>query len=83
MRRSPFDDDPEPKTDVKKHLRKERLANPAQLTTFTAVSSVIEIMTDSGLDIKYLHMAEPYLKFLAQPSEPNSLFVPNLLLLLL
>lgn len=69
MRRNAFDDDFEPKTEAKKQLRKERLANPAQLTTFTAVSSVIEIMTDSGLDIKYLHMAEPYLKFLAQQQQ--------------
>ena len=69
MRRNVFDVDFEPKTDLQKQLRKERLANPAQLTTFTAVGSVIEIMKDSGLDPKYLKMAEPYLTFLAQQQQ--------------
>ena len=69
MRRNVFDDDFKPKANVKKQLRKERLANPTHLTTYNAVGSVIEIMKDSGLKARYLHMAEPYLEFLAQQQQ--------------
>ena len=69
MRRSVFDGDFEPKAEVKKQLRNERLANPAKLTTFLAVGSVIEIMKDSGLAVEYLQMAEPYLDFLAKQQQ--------------
>ena len=69
MRRSVFDDDFEPKPEVKKQLRSERLANPEQLTSFSAVGSVIEIMRDSALAAEYLQMAEPYLDFLAKQQQ--------------
>ena len=69
MRRNVFDDDFEPKPEVKKQLRSERLANPEQLTAFSAVGSVIEIMKDSALAAEYLQMAEPYLDFLAKQQQ--------------
>ena len=69
MIKNVFDDDFKPKAYVKKQLRKELLADPTQLTTYNAVGSVIEIMKDSGLEAQYLHMAEPYLDFLAQQQQ--------------
>lgn len=69
MIRNVFDDDFKPKANVKKQLRKERLADPTQLTTYNAVGSVIEIMKDSGLAAEFLHMAEPYLDFLSQQQQ--------------
>ena len=69
MVKNVFDDDFKPKANVKKQPRKERLADPTQLTTYNAVGSVIEIMKDSGLEVLYLHMAEPYLDFIAQQQQ--------------